>query len=134
MKYILFSLFVMLCFRMESQVTFTQDIAPIVFDHCTKCHRPGEIGPMPLTNYAEVSANGLTMQYVTEIGYMPPWRPDHTYSTLRDENWLSQEEIDKIATWVDNGMPEGDPADLPALPEFVDGSQVGVPDLSLIHI
>jgi len=131
MKYILLSFAIALCFRMEAQVTFTQDIAPIVFDHCTKCHRPGEIGPMPFTNYTEVAANGLMIQYVTDIGYMPPWRPDHTFSTLRDENWLTQQEIDNIATWVESGMPEGNPADMPSIPEYIDGSQVGIPDLVL---
>ena len=34
-------------------VTFHADVAPIIYTHCTECHRVGEIGPMPLTNYAE---------------------------------------------------------------------------------
>jgi hypothetical protein len=114
-----------------AQVTFTQHIAPIVFDHCVGCHRPGEIGPMPLTNYAEVSSQGNMVEYVTSIRYMPPWRPDPSYSTLRDENWLTDEEIGMIAQWVEQGMPEGDPDLMPALPEFPTGSQVGTPDLVL---
>ncbi len=118
------------CFTF-AQVTFTADIAPIMFEHCTKCHRQGEIGPMPLTNYQEVMANASMVEYTTSIGYMPPWRPDHTYSTFRDENVLSQDEIDKIAQWITEGMPEGNPADLPPFPEYIDGSQIGTPDLVL---
>lgn len=114
-----------------SQITFSEHIAPIVFDHCVSCHRPGEIGPMPLTNYSEVASQGTMIEYVTDIRYMPPWRPDHTYSTFRDENWLTDEEISMISEWVSNGMPEGNPALTPPLPVFPEGSQVGVPDLVL---
>ena len=37
-------------------VTFHADVAPIIYTHCTECHRVGEIGPMPLTNFSEVYA------------------------------------------------------------------------------
>jgi len=114
-----------------SQITFSEHIAPIVFDHCVACHRPGEIGPMPLTNYSEISSQGSMLEYVTSIRYMPPWRPDHTYSTFRDENWLTDDEIDMISSWVSGGMPEGDPELTPALPVFPEGSQIGTPDLVL---
>ena len=70
-------------------VTFHADVAPIVFNHCTSCHRPGEIGPMPFTNYAEVAAYGEFIEYVTSIGYMPPWSPDETYSHFVGENVLT---------------------------------------------
>jgi hypothetical protein len=29
-------------------VTFTEDVAPIVFNNCTSCHRPGENAPFSL--------------------------------------------------------------------------------------
>jgi len=31
-------------------VTWSEDIAPILYDHCTSCHREGEIGPFPITS------------------------------------------------------------------------------------
>jgi len=114
-----------------AQVTFTEDVAPIIFEHCTKCHREGEIGPFPLTSYAEVAASASIIDYVTGIRYMPPWTPDHTYTTFRDENVLTDEEIATIAAWVAAGAPEGDPSLIPPLPVFPEGSQVGEPDLVL---
>lgn len=33
--------------------TFAKDVAPILFDNCVTCHRPGNIAPMSLTSYAE---------------------------------------------------------------------------------
>ena len=35
-------------------ITFTRDVAPILFTHCVGCHRPGGIGPFSLTTYAAV--------------------------------------------------------------------------------
>lgn len=129
------SIIALACFLVSveaaAQVTFSEHIAPIVFEHCTSCHRDGEIGPMPLTNYQEVSNYGSMVDYVTSIRYMPPWSPDHTYSTLRDENVLTEEEITLITEWVQNGMPEGNPALMPPAPVFPEGSQIGAPDLVL---
>lgn len=111
--------------------TYTKDIAPIIYQHCTSCHRPGEIGPMPFTNYAEVSAWAGMVQYVTETRYMPPWKPDPTYSSVLGENYLNAQEIDLIRQWVMAGAPEGNPADEPPLPVFPTGSVLGQPDLVL---
>ena len=58
------------------QVTFSQHIAPLVYQHCTPCHRTGEVAPFPLTTYAEVASHAQTIKYVTGIRYMPPWKAD----------------------------------------------------------
>lgn len=120
-----------LCGLAKAQVNYSEHIAPIIYNHCTKCHRDGEIGPMALTNYSEVSANGSMIAYVTDIKYMPPWRPDNSYSHFIGENVLTDNEIDLIGTWVSNGMPQGNPDLEPDPPVFPTGSQVGVPDLVL---
>ena len=113
-----------------SQVpTFHADIAPIIYQNCTECHRTGEIGPMPFTTYQEVSEYSSFISYVTGTKYMPPWTPDPGYSTLRGERYLTEAEIALLADWHEAGAPEGDPADNPGLPDFPEGSQVGNPDL-----
>jgi hypothetical protein len=131
MRKILFLSVIFWAMRVGAQVTFSENIAPIIFEHCTKCHREGEIGPMPLTSYAEVAASANIIEYVTGIRYMPPWTPDHTYRTFRDENVLTDTEISLIAEWVAAGAPEGNPDLTPPVPVFPEGSQVGEPDLVL---
>ncbi|WP_310391136.1 T9SS type A sorting domain-containing protein [Hymenobacter sp.] len=111
------------------QVTFSQHIAPLVYQHCTSCHRVGEVGPFPLTSYAEVASHGQTIKYVTGTRYMPPWKPDPSYRHYLDENTLSTTEIQQIKDWVDNGMPQGNPALAPPVPTYPAGSQLGTPDL-----
>ena len=105
-----------------SQVTYHADVAPIIHNACMECHRTGEIGPMPFTSYEEVSAYGPFIEYVTSIGYMPPWTPDAEYSHFVGERVLSAAEIETISAWVDADMPEGDPADNPGAPDFPEGS------------
>ena len=112
-------------------VTFHEDIAPLNYTHCTECPREGEIGPMPFTTYEEVSALGSFIEYVTQTNYMPPWTPDHNYSSLRGERFLTDDQKALISAWVQQGMPEGDPANNPGLPNFPEGSQIGEPDLVL---
>ena len=112
-----------------AQVTYSEHIAPIIYDNCTSCHRPGEIAPFSLTNYDEVASWGGMIQYVTQIRYMPPWKPDNTYSNFVGEKGLTDEEIQLIADWVEAGTPQGDPALEPPLPTFPEGSQLGTPDL-----
>ena len=110
-------------------VTYHADVAPIIHENCTQCHRVGEIGPMPFTTFEEVSAYGEFIEYVTSTGYMPPWTPDPGYSHFVGERVLSAEEIETLSAWVDAGKPEGNPADNPGLPDFPEDSQVGDPDL-----
>ncbi len=114
-----------------AQVTFTKDIAPIIYNNCTKCHRPNEIGPFSMTNYEEIKPWAPTIKYVTSVRYMPPWKADPEYSRFQGERILTQEQIDLIAEWADNDAPYGNASEEPELPEFPTGSQIGMPDLVL---
>jgi len=118
------------CLNANSQ-NFAEDIAPIVFKHCSNCHRPGEIGPFPLTNYNEVRDRALTIKYVTESKYMPPWKPNSAYQNYQHENYLTDSQIKTIGDWVNAGMPAGDMSKEPPFPNFPKGSQVGTPDLTV---
>ena len=113
------------------EITFSEHIAPIIYNNCTSCHRSGEIAPMSLASYEEVKPWAAMIQYVTGIKYMPPWTPDRSYSTFVGEKGLSDEEIALIRRWAEAGAPQGNPALEPSLPNFPDGSQLGTPDLVL---
>lgn len=120
-----------LCSTTDAQVTYASDIAETIYAKCASCHRPGEIGPMTLTSYDEVSSWGITIAHVTSNGIMPPWQADPSYSHFLEENFLTDEEISMISEWVDNGMPRGDVSEEPEFPDFPTGSVLGTPDLVL---
>ena len=117
----------------QDVVTYTKDISPIIYNNCTICHRPGEIGPFALTNFEEVRDEAYTILSVTRKGYMPPWMPDREFSKFKflGERGLTDQEVETIAQWVEAGMPEGDPAIEAPLPKFAKGSALGNPDLTL---
>ncbi|NCF89169.1 MAG: alkyl hydroperoxide reductase, partial [Verrucomicrobiaceae bacterium] len=115
----------------QDAVTYTKDISPIIYNNCTVCHREGEIGPFPLTNFEEVRDEAYTILHVTRKGTMPPWMPERGFGKFLGERSLTDQEIETIAQWVEAEMPEGDPAFEAPMPKFAEGSALGEPDLTL---
>ncbi|HEY4963032.1 MAG TPA: tetratricopeptide repeat protein [Terriglobales bacterium] len=115
----------------KEKATFNRDIAPIVYQYCAACHRPGEAGPFSLLTYQDVKSHGHQIMAVTHTRFMPPWPPEPGGLKLADERRLSDEQIATIKVWVDEGMLEGKAVDLPPKPKFVEGWQLGEPDLIL---
>ena len=111
--------------------TFSNTIAPIVYENCVECHRPGGVAPFPLVSYEDVAKRGALVADVTRSRYMPPWHAVHGYGEFVGERWLTDGQIAQIGQWVAKGMPQGDPARMPEPPAFTDGWQLGKPDLVL---
>jgi hypothetical protein len=114
-----------------ASVTFTKDVAPIIFNKCANCHRPGEVAPMALTSYQEVRPWSKAIREEVVERTMPPWFADPNTSTLKFSNdrRLSQKEIETIVAWVDAGAPKGDDKDLPPMPKYTPGWTFGEPDM-----
>jgi Flp pilus assembly protein TadD/mono/diheme cytochrome c family protein len=110
-------------------VTFDKDVAPILYQSCAPCHRAGEAGPFPLLTYADARKRASQLVAVTARRYMPPWPPEPGYGDFADSRRLTDQQIRTIAEWVQQGEPEGNAADLPRAPQFVEGWQLGQPDL-----
>ncbi len=90
--------------------TFTENVASIVFNNCTTCHRPGEGAPFSLMSYRDVQKRGGLIRDVVKDGYMPPWPPAKGWGHFDDERRLTDAQVAAIDAWVEAGMPEG-PAD-----------------------
>ena len=112
-----------------NSLTFTKDIAPLVFKHCARCHRPGEAGPFSLLTYEDVRKRAAQIVRVTQDRFMPPWLPEPGYGRFAGERRLNDRQIAMLAQWVEEGAVEGDPAHLPPAPQFPEGWQLGEPDL-----
>jgi hypothetical protein len=109
--------------------TFAEQIAPLVFNNCTSCHRPGEAAPFSLLSYNDVRKHSRTMLRVMQRRYMPPWQPEPGYGEFQHERRLSDDQIALFRRWVEAGMAEGDPQKAPAPPTFSAGWSLGKPDL-----
>ncbi len=111
-------------------VTFSRDLAPLLFTHCATCHRPGEAGGFSLLTFADARPRAAAIARATRARAMPPWKPEPLDGvSFVGARRLTDAEIATIQRWVDAGAPEGNPADLPAAPAFPDGWRLGVPDL-----
>ncbi len=110
-------------------VTYNEQIAPILNEHCVSCHRPDAVAPFSLSTYAEVRARARMVANVTQRRVMPPWKPAPGVARFRGERRLSGDQIDLIQRWVAAGAPEGDPDRVPEPPSWPAGWMRGKPDL-----
>ncbi|MBM4182743.1 MAG: cytochrome c [Gemmatimonadetes bacterium] len=121
----------------EASPTFAVDVAPIFFESCADCHRPGGMAPMSLLNYEAARRYATRIRTQVESRLMPPWHLDRTIGIQEYANdvSLTEDEIATVVAWVDAGAPEGNPADLPPAPRFPTGDvwqlaeEFGPPDL-----
>jgi hypothetical protein len=110
-------------------LTFHKDIAPIIYEHCSTCHHPGEAAPFDLLTYTDVRKRARQIADVTARRLMPPWLPEPGYGEFVGERSLKQEEIRLIHRWVSQGANEGSASDAPPRPPWQEGWKLGPPDL-----
>ena len=113
----------------QAEPTFTEHIAPIIFNNCTSCHRPGEGAPFTLMNYKQVRRRARMIVKVTKSRFMPPWHPVEGHGEFAGARRLQPEQIAMLEKWHKTGMKAGDPKKLPPMPKFTEGWQLGEPDL-----
>ena len=103
-------------------INFADHVAPIIYDNCVECHRPGSIAPMSLIDYETVRAWGPVIKDRVERRSMPPYFIDKGVGvqTFEDDRSLTDQEIATISEWVVSGAPQGDINNLPSVPQFED--------------
>jgi Flp pilus assembly protein TadD len=110
-------------------VTFSQHIAPLLFDRCAGCHQPGGLGPFSVLTFESVRSHVTQIGLMTKDRRMPPWKAGSDYGEFIGQRPLSEAEISLIQQWISQGAAEGDAADLPLAPTPTDGWQLGKPDM-----
>jgi hypothetical protein len=111
--------------------TFYRDVLPILQQHCQTCHRPGEIGPMPLVTYKQTRFQARKMATNVRSKHMPPWFADPCCGHFSDDPSLSEQQIATLTAWAEANAPAGDPNDAPPPPQFTEGWNIAQPDLVL---
>lgn len=113
----------------QDPVTFNKEIIRILQSNCQTCHRTGGIAPFPLTTYDETVSRAGSVLSAVSRRIMPPWKPVDEHGKFRGDRRLSEEQIAAVRAWVEGGVPEGVPIDLPERVEFNDGWSLGQPDM-----
>jgi mono/diheme cytochrome c family protein len=102
-------------------VTFNKDVLQVLQKNCQDCHRPGEIGPMPLLTYQQARPWAKAIKVTVEARKMPPWFADQAVGHFSNDARLSDTDINTLSAWADTGAAEGNPADAAPARQFVDG-------------
>ncbi len=115
--------------KADGAITFARDVSRVLQRNCQECHRPGQVGPMPLLTYEDALAWSDTLREVVQQKRMPPWLADPHFGKFQNDRTLSADDRAKLLGWIDQGCPRGDPADLPPAREFAAGWSIGKPDM-----
>jgi peroxiredoxin len=112
----------------DSDVTYSKQIARIMNDNCVFCHREGQIAPFTLTSYDDVAGWASMIEEVVDQQRMPPWHANEQYGHFKNDARMGDEDKALIKQWVANGAPEGNPKDLPEPPKFAEGWMIPEPE------
>ena len=110
-------------------VTWSKNIAPILQKNCEVCHRPGQVGPFALQTYEQAHGWAEMIASVVEERRMPPWNADERFDGhFVNERRLTKKERAAIQSWVEQGMPRGNPEEDPAPAKWPNEWRIGEPD------
>lgn len=123
--------------RDQQTIGYNTHVAKIINENCVVCHREGGIGPMQLTSYQQVRPWAPLIQLRVANRQMPPYAYDHGIGiqNLQGDWRLSQEEIDTVVAWVNQGSLLGDedivppPVVLPDPTAWKFAADLGEPDM-----
>ncbi len=101
-----------------SAITWNREISRLVFDRCASCHRPGGTS-FPLLTYQDAQPRANQMKDAVLARRMPPWGAVKGFGHFRNDQSLTQEQVELMAKWVDGGVRRGNnPQMLPKTPAF----------------
>jgi len=113
-----------------TKIMFDKEVIRILQRNCLECHRPGG-SSFSLASYADARPWAKAIEVELLEGRMPPWRPVKGFGDFIGAPAITQQDIDLVVNWVENGVPEGNPKDLPPSPLFSDDWRLGPPDVVL---
>ena len=105
----------------QKEITYSKDVAPVLYKNCVMCHRPNDIAPMSLLTYEEVLPFAGLIRQSVDQRKMPPWHADPGVGEFMNDARLSDADIRTIDEWVKGGMKKGDAKDMPSAPAFEPG-------------
>lgn len=110
----------------STPVTWNREISRLVFDRCASCHRPG--GPsFSLLTYADAQPRGVAIRDAVLSRRMPPWGAVKGFGSFRNDQALSQEQIELVVRWLSGDMRRGNRNAVPKVPTFTEPARVVLP-------
>ncbi len=95
----------------HAEISYANDIAPILKDNCVTCHREGGIGPWAMNNYDMVRGFSLMIREVVRTQRMPPWHADPHHGEFVNDRSMSADDVRTLVHWIEAGAPRGEGED-----------------------
>ena len=119
----------------QTEISYVDDIAPILASQCMTCHIPDGIGSWSMSSYDMIKGFSPMMREVIRTNRMPPWHADPHIGEWQNDRALSNEQRKTLIDWIEAGSPRGQGEDpLPALMASLEVEEsvdwpLGQPDL-----
>jgi hypothetical protein len=112
--------------------TWNREISRLVYDRCASCHREGGTA-FSLMTYQEAQPHAVAMKEAVLSRRMPPWGAVKGFGDFRNDQGLTQEQVELISDWVEGGMLKGNnPNVKPDPPKFDTAGVDAVPSSGLV--
>jgi peroxiredoxin len=110
--------------------TFATNIAPIIFGHCSRCHRPDTAAPFSLLTFEDVASHAEMIARVVDDQTMPPWYASPDHGVFQNDSSLDTDERRIVQRWARGERLPGDLKNAPAPPESSTATwRIGEPDV-----
>ncbi len=96
----------------QQEVSYAEDIVPILKARCVSCHMEGGIAPFAMTSHQMVRGWSPMIREVLYTKRMPPGQIDPVYvGDFHEVAHITVEETQKLVHWIDNGSQNNDASD-----------------------
>jgi len=113
-------------------ITWNREISRIMYQRCASCHREGG-SAFSLMRYQDLQPRAVEIKDAVLSRRMPPWGAVKGFGDFRNDQGLTQAELDLITDWVDSDTPRGNnPNALPKEPKFSKPSTFKVPKDAIV--
>ena len=90
-----------------TNVTWVNDIGPLVERRCSGCHGPNGVASLQLSDFEQVSRAAERVKTEVLARHMPPWDAAPGFGDFANDQSLTPHEIDLLVSWADGGRPRG---------------------------
>lgn len=116
----------------SAPVTWNREISRVIYQRCASCHHKGG-GAFSLMTFEEAQPRAAAIKEAVLARRMPPWGAVKGFGEFRNDQALSQEEIELITDWVEGDTVRGsNPNVLPKAPAFPKPAQYRLPKNALV--
>jgi len=115
----------------ENVPDYATEVAPIIVESCSGCHRDGGIGPFAMNSHLMLQGWSPMIREVMLTKRMPPMQIDPNIGHFTNAGYLSDADMKIVVSWIDAGAPRGSAEEDPLTKvEHVDmrAWQLGEPD------